>query len=130
MTAYGSQFRTARQRRGQRNHLAGQAAEMQIARYYERRGYRLMHARWRGRAGELDLVMQGIEQVVFIEVKSSKTLAGAIEMVTPAKLGRITQVAGEYLGGLPSGELTPSRVDIACVDRQGSIEVTENVICH
>lgn len=118
------------QRRGTRNYLSGQAAEAQIARHYERRGYRVLDERWRGKAGEIDLVVEGNTDIIFVEVKSSKTHARAMEMVTPSKLGRIHRTAAEYLGALPAGELTPSRVDIACLDGCGAIEVTENVICH
>jgi putative endonuclease len=121
---------TARQFRGQRNYLNGLAAEAQIARHYEHQGYSIMAMRWRGKSGELDLVACRAGEIVFVEVKSSKTHADATLMVTPQKLDRIMLAAAEFLGGLPDGELTPSRVDVACVDRQGAVEVVQNVIGH
>ena len=123
-------MRMARQFRGQRNYLNGLAAEAQIARHYEHQGYTIMAVRWRGQSGELDLVACRAGEVVFVEVKSSKTHAGATLMVTPQKLDRIMLAAAEFLGGLPDGELTPSRVDVASVDRQGAVEVVQNVIGH
>lgn len=122
--------RDARKNRGRKNYLNGLAAEEQIARHYQRMGYTALDVRWRGTAGELDLVMRQADEIVFVEVKASKTHEGAIAMVTHKKLARIQMVAQEYLGGLPRGQLTPSRVDVACVDAQGQVQVLQNVIGH
>ncbi len=55
----------SRQRRGQRNYLAGQAAEAAVARHYENAGMRIDKRRWRGRAGEVDLSVRNREGVIF-----------------------------------------------------------------
>lgn len=120
----------ARRARGKRNHLAGLAAEERVAQVYRRAGYRLRETRWRGAAGEIDLIFDGADDLIFVEVKSSSSLDTALAMVTPTKAARLLNAATEYLGTTPRGLATFSRIDVACMDAIGEVTVLENAIGH
>lgn len=115
-------------RRGQAAWHAGQAAEEQVAREYARRGMQVAARRWRTRNGEIDIVGQSGEDLVFVEVKKSSSHDNALSRVTQRQINRIFAAAGDYLAarGLPWS--TPMRFDIALVDGVGRIEIMENAL--
>ncbi|WP_293450003.1 YraN family protein [Planktotalea sp.] len=108
--------------------LAGQNAELQVAADYERRGHTLAARRWRGKAGEVDLIFNSGSEVVFVEVKKASSFSAAARRISARQQQRICLAAQEYLGTLPNGSLIPMRVDAAFVDRHGQIAVLENAI--
>jgi putative endonuclease len=120
----------SRRLRGQTAHLFGQSAEQQVARDYERRAARVLELRWRGAKGEIDLIVQDGEDLVFVEVKASKSLEKAIHSLGPAQMARIRRSAEEYLQNVPTGSLTPIRFDLACCDAAGGTQVIENAFGH
>lgn len=112
--------------RGRMNYHAGLAAEEAVARMYEDRGVAICARRWRGLTGEVDLVGREGDQVIFVEVKQSRTHDLAASHVSPAQIARIFVTVDEFLAGEPKGLLTDVRIDLALVDGQGRIEVVEN----
>jgi putative endonuclease len=117
-----------RQARGALGHARGIAAEAQVEQAYLRRGARCLERRWRGEGGEIDLIFSLGEDVVFVEVKASRTHAQAAGHLTPRQSARLMASAEAYLGSLPRGALTPMRIDVALVDDQGRIEIVENAL--
>lgn len=115
-----------RQMTGARSYQAGLAAEDQVAQLYDRSGRAVCARRWRGSGGEIDLIARDGAEVIFIEVKQSKTHAQAAEHLTPRQMARIYASASEFLAGEPKGQLTDVRFDVALVDGMGRIEVLEN----
>lgn len=111
-----------------RNHLAGIAAEDAVCRQYLDRGYRVLAQRWRGQSGEIDLVMAHGEDVVFVEVKKSRSFAGAASLLRAPQIDRLMQTAAEFLGTRPRGQLTPARFDVALVDQHGQVSILENAL--
>ena len=111
---------------GARSYHAGLSAEDQVAQLYARSGRGVCARRWRGSAGEIDLIARDGANVIFIEVKQSKTHAQAAEHLTPRQMARIYNTASEFLAGEPNGQLTDVRIDLAMVDAMGRIEVLEN----
>lgn len=114
--------------RGEVSEATGRAAEAQVTRLFEARGARLTAARWRGRAGEIDLVFQQGDEVVFVEVKASRSHEAAARHLQPRQLNRLRRAMEEYLGTCPAGSLTPMRFDLALVDGTGAIEIVENAL--
>jgi putative endonuclease len=112
--------------RGRRNFHTGLAAEAAVARTYERAGVTICATRWRGTAGEIDLVGRQGDRLIFVEVKQSRTHDLAASHVSPAQIARIFATVDEYVGGEPHGLLTDLRIDLALVDGQGRVEVLEN----
>jgi putative endonuclease len=115
-------------RRGQLAYLAGLAAEDQVVTQYLTRGYHLEAARWRGKAGEIDLILRPPDRdgFVFVEVKKSRSFGHALARVSARQAQRIMRAAEEFLGQCGAGLLTNMRFDVAMVDAQGQIEVLEN----
>lgn len=105
---------------------AGLAAEAAVAQHYARSGREIAATRWRGSAGEIDLIARDGAAVIFIEVKQSATHAQAAEHLTPRQMARIYASASEFLGGEPGGQNTECRFDVALVDELGRIEILEN----
>ncbi|MBK0327111.1 YraN family protein [Rhodobacteraceae bacterium F11138] len=116
--------------RGRMAHYGGEAAEQQIARDYERRGYVVACRRWRGAGGEIDLIARNGDEIVFVEVKKSRTRQGAAERINRRQIARIQASAQEFLEGEPMGQLTPMRFDVALVDANGVFEIVENAFGH
>jgi putative endonuclease len=115
-----------RNRTGQVAHLAGQAAELQVAQDYVRRGYTLAHLRWRGRRGEIDVILRDGDGLIFVEVKKSRSIARAALRISPPQMTRICNAAEEFIGTEPRGALTDVRFDAALLDDTGRIEIIEN----
>ncbi len=111
---------------GARSYHAGLAAEDQVAQHYIRDGHQIAARRWRGQAGEIDLIARDGAMVIFIEVKQSRNHATAVEHLTERQFARIYAAAEEFLGGEPAGELTEVRFDVALVDGTGRIEIIAN----
>ena len=105
---------------------AGRVAEDQVADLYLRKGSSIAGRRWRGAAGEIDIVARDGDQVIFIEVKKSKTHARAAEHLSERQMARIYASASEFIGGEPMGQATLVRFDVALVDAAGRIEILEN----
>ena len=105
---------------------AGLAAEAAVEEHYTRTGRPICARRWRGAAGEIDLIARDGTEVIFIEVKQSASHAEAALHLTPRQIARIAASAADFLAGEPHGQLTPARFDVALVDGQGRIEILEN----
>ncbi len=117
---------TAKKDIGLRSYHAGLAAESQVAQFYERSGKTLVAQRWRGKSGEIDLIMRDGAQVIFIEVKQSRTHAQAAEHLSQRQVARLFAAAAEFVEGEPLGQLTEVRLDAALVDGMGQIEILQN----
>ena len=113
---------------GQISYLAGAAAEEQVMRAYVRDGHEVVARRWRGPAGEIDLVLQKDGEVIFVEVKKSRSFARAAELLSARQIARLLRSAEHCLGRFPKGALTPMRFDVALVDGGGRMEVIRNAL--
>lgn len=107
---------------------SGFAAEEQVAGHYLAQGSSIAARRWRGRSGEIDLIVREGALVVFIEVKRADTFARAAERLSRRQMDRIWATATEFLAGEPAGQDSDVRFDVALVDGQGQISIVENAI--
>ncbi|ARE39772.1 Endonuclease [Rhodovulum sp. P5] len=105
---------------------AGLSAEESVARHYQARGLTVAARRWRGKAGEIDLILRDGEGLIFVEVKKSRDFARAAERLTHRQMTRVMTAALEFVGGEPRGQLTDMRFDVALVNGQGAVEILEN----
>lgn len=108
--------------------MAGIAAEDIVERHYQISGHDILKQRYRGKQGEIDLIVSDGATVVFVEVKKSKTHARAATRVSRRQQSRILQTAAEYMATLPTGQLTDCRFDVALVNQFGDLEILENAI--
>lgn len=120
--------RRARVHRGTTGYHAGVAAELRVAQDYERRGYQVLCSRWRGQGAEIDLVIQGRDEVIFVEVKKSRTFDRALDRLSQRQILRLFSAAEEFVGTLPGGALTAMRFDVALMDERGMIRIMENAL--
>lgn len=73
--------------------------ELIAARYLRRHGYEILKTNFHSRFGEIDLIAQKKETVVFVEVKTrdANSLERPASAVTPTKQQRIKKTALYYL---------------------------------
>lgn len=111
---------------GARNFFAGQAAEEVVSQFYKRDGATEIARRWRGKSGEIDLIMRDSHGLIFVEVKASSSLERAANRLTARQIRRVAKAAEEFVDqmDLPDQAL---RIDGALVDDQGRIETLENI---
>lgn len=117
-----------RRGRGRVNYHAGVTAEDSAARACVGRGHKVLKRRWRGRGGEIDLITQSNGEVVFVEVKRSKTHDSAAFRLGTKQQRRLMASAEDYIGRQPEGLLTPMRIDVALVDQFGEVSFIENAV--
>ncbi|MEL6167357.1 MAG: YraN family protein [Pseudomonadota bacterium] len=113
---------------GQVGYYTGLAAEAAVLRTFERDGCRLVAKRWRGEAGEIDLIVRDGTTTCFVEVKASATHAKAAESLRPKQVARIRRAAEEFVAGQADGLATDMRIDLALVDRTGSVEILKGAL--
>ena len=112
--------------RGATSYAAGLAAEEIVARIYADIGAHEIARRWRGHSGEIDLILEQEDQIVFAEVKKSKSFSRAAEALSSHQIERIYNAGGEFLASQPKGQLTPCRFDLAVVDGVGAVRLIHN----
>ncbi|NVK47195.1 MAG: YraN family protein [Rhodobacteraceae bacterium] len=118
----------SRRTRGAQAYHFGLSAEDIVARHYTERGYEVLERRWRGAGGEIDLIFRNGDEIVFVEVKASKTHARASASLGARQQARLCASAEDYIGRLPSGLLTPMRIDVALVNGAGEVACLENAL--
>lgn len=106
--------------------VQGAWGESMAARYYRKRGYSLLDARYRTRFGEIDLVAEKGDLIVFVEVKtrSSSRHAEPREAVTREKQRRLIYAAQSFIQQNDLGDC-PMRFDVVEVipDETGNAQV-------
>ena len=112
------------------NHHNGVAAEHAVARHYADQGYPLVAERWRGDAGELDLVFAKGTGLIVVEVKSAPSHDQAALRFGASQMQRVCQTAQQFVGQYPAGLDTEMRIDLALVDQFGVVATLENVTLH
>jgi putative endonuclease len=102
----------------------GQQGEALAAAYLEARGLRILARGWRPTGtelapylrGELDLVAQDGDTLVFVEVRSRRGAPGrAEESVTPAKQRQVLNLALAYLATHDLPDTHPWRADVVAL---------------
>jgi len=111
---------------GATSYHAGLCAEDAVAQVYVRRGRRIVSRRWRGKGGEIDLIVQDGDALIFVEVKKSRSHGRAAQSLSRRQMDRISMAASEFLGTQPRGQLTDVRFDLATVNGTGEIAIIEN----
>ena len=119
----------------------GAKGEELAVRYLKKRGYRIVERNYRTRLGEIDIIAEQGDDLVFIEVKTrSDTLFGsAFESVTKQKQKQLSKVALEYISKEDCHN-RPARFDVVAIELQkgsntlkdASIEVLQNAfdLCY
>ncbi len=103
----------------------GRTGERLAAEQLVRDGYRLLEQNFRCRYGEIDLIAEDADDLIFVEVKTRRgdAYGRPEEAVTPRKQQKIVQVATYYLDLHACSERS-WRVDVVAVQlsRSGKLE--------
>jgi putative endonuclease len=113
---------------GKVSYHAGQAAEFQVARHYERDGWHVLQHRFKNAAGEIDLVLRRNDTVLFVEVKRARTHDIAASRISLQQIARISQSAEIFVAEHLSGQNFEMRLDAALVDQKGEIQIIPNAL--
>lgn len=95
----------------------GAAYEEKAAEYLCSQGYRILERNFRCRLGEIDLIAEDCEVLVFLEVKYRKSsrYGSPAEAVTPAKQKTICRVADFYRMSRRVPESKSCRFDVVAI---------------
>lgn len=90
-------FKKTQARLSRRN--IGSAAEAAACQFLRQRGVKLLQKNYHSRFGEIDLIMQEGDTILFVEVRCRKKQAqvNAAESISFAKIKKIRQTAKYYL---------------------------------
>lgn len=101
-------------------HGTGLRGEAQAEAYLCRKGMTVLARRYRAQDGEIDLVMQDGETIVFVEVKARPAGRAGMGLmaVTPAKQRRMTHAALAFLAEREWMN-RPVRFDVVEITAQG-----------
>jgi len=93
----------------------GQAGEERAVRYLQRKGFSILGRNLRLGQGELDIVARQEDLLVFVEVKTHKTLESALLAVNPDKCSRLQSAARAWLGQHPDHAALQCRFDLIII---------------
>lgn len=95
----------------------GASGERLAASWLEARGYRIVDRNWRCPYGELDLVAELADELVFVEVKTRRGIAMGTpeEAITPAKRRHLIASTQNYLAA-HTMEQRPHRIDVVAIE--------------
>jgi putative endonuclease len=108
----------------------GKKSEALAVRHLKRNGYRILEQNYRNRLGEIDIIAQDRNTLVFVEVKAGRTnkFGNPKWAVTPKKQRKISMVALSYLKTLNKGNVK-ARFDVVSIQKGGEtpqIEIVKN----
>ena len=105
--------------------LKGKNAEQFARRYLEQQGMCLVESNYRCKAGEIDLIMQERDTLVFVEVRyrGSANFGSAAESITPAKQRKLLTTARHYLQHHRTS--APCRFDVVGITGQNGVDNIE-----
>lgn len=108
----------------------GQRREAQALRHLQAAGLKLRASNVRYRFGELDLVMDEGETLVFVEVRYRRGAShgGALGSVGAAKRQRLWKAAQAYLAAQPALARRPCRFDLVAIEGEDGLHWLRGVI--
>ncbi|MBE6787690.1 MAG: YraN family protein [Ruminococcaceae bacterium] len=77
----------------------GAEGERKVANFLQKRGYQIVKRNFVSKYGEIDIIAETKEYVVFVEVKTRKenSLVSGVEAIDAFKQRRITLTANDYI---------------------------------
>lgn len=97
----------------------GVKGENLAVRYLKKRGYRIIERNYRIKLGEIDIIAEQGDNLVFIEVKtrSGSSFGSPLESITVQKQKQLSKVALEYICKKKCHQL-PARFDVVGIQFQ------------
>ena len=109
-------LRTLYRKKRTRLQHSGPKGEQLAEQFIEQKGYRILARRFRALGGEIDLIAEKNDDLIFIEVKTATTpqFGQPEAWVTPAKQAQIIKIAKAYLHQHP--DHAAPRFDVIAID--------------
>jgi len=109
-----------------RTQQLGKDAETIAAHYLQNKLFELVRRNYACKSGEIDLIMQDRQYLVFVEVRmrSNPNFGGGLASVDFRKQKRLIKAAQHYL--LYKPWQGPCRFDVIAVDKRGQCHWVEN----
>ena len=100
----------------------GQAYELKACHYLQQHGLKLQQRNYRCRYGEIDLIMQEADRLVFIEVRYRRNsrFGNGAESVDHRKQARLIATASHYLQAQQSSTTQAARFDVISIGPQAA----------
>ena len=113
----------------------GQRAEQCASRFLTKQGLKLITANYRSRYGEIDLIMQDKDSLVFVEVRARKNLrfGSGAETIDYRKQQKIIKTAECFLQKNRRYTKSPCRIDVISIHNDivnPKIDWIKNAIEH
>lgn len=101
----------------------GQQAEEIAYAHLRKQGLKLIQRNYRCKEGEIDLIMQECQTLVFVEVRyrSDEQYGGSIESINWQKQQRIIKTAQRYLQTHPQAQYQVCRFDVVLLASNNKI---------
>ena len=109
-------LRTLYRKQRDRLQQSGPKGEQLAEKFIEQKGYRILARSFRALGGEIDLIAEKNNTLIFVEVKTATTpqFGQPEAWVTPAKQAQIIKIATAYLHQHP--DHAPPRFDVIAID--------------
>ncbi len=101
-----------KQRQRARSYDRGLKAERWAGRIMKVKGFEIVDQRYKAQGGEIDLICQRDDTLVFVEVKYRETLEHALLSVTPRNQARIVAAAQHFLANREIAGIETYRFDV------------------
>ena len=75
------------------NNFVGQGGEAAAKRHLLDQGYEILETNWSCKIGEIDIIARKNRMIIFVEVKTSRTIHAARQMIGQAQQRRIANAA-------------------------------------
>jgi len=108
--------------------IKGDDKERLAEKYLVSKGFSLIERNFFCKAGEIDIIMQDGEYLVFIEVRyrKNKDFGGALASITPSKQRKLRRAAELYLLKNFANTLPDCRFDVVGIEGNDEIEWIKN----
>ena len=96
----------------------GRDAEDRACSYLQEHGLTLLHRNYRSKRGEIDLILQDTDSLVFVEVRYRRQsgFGSAAETVDQRKQAKLIACARHFLQALPNTARQPCRFDVLSIN--------------
>ncbi|MDI2111844.1 YraN family protein [Commensalibacter nepenthis] len=107
----------------------GLSAENMAEAYLMNLQWNIIYKRFRSPVGEIDLIAQKTDWLLFVEVKARKKMSDALTAISAKQKKRLFNAANYYLE-IYQPEIENIQFDLITINQLGQIEHFENIILN
>lgn len=111
-----------------KTYLLGLNAEELVAQHFKSIGFSVLARRYKTKYGEIDLIIQKAQQIIFVEVKARNRHVSIENLLTPKQIQRNYFAAEIFLSKNPQYECYECRFDLIFVQNNKILNHIQNVM--